>query len=818
MTPRALPVNPENTPHNILNAGFSIIPCKEDKTPDVISWTPYQSKRMTEAECSRLFNKGARIGVIGGAVSGNLECIDFDDPSAYEPFLDLLELRTPGLRDKLTLHEKTPRGGYHVIYRSEGPVAGNTKLAMKPGKDEQGRDTWEVRIETRGEGGYFLAAPSQGYKLLSGSLLECPVLSADEVQTIHETAKAFDLKKPTEQRQTERKEARTRSDGPSPGDQYNQDNDIADILRAHEWRPAQRTTAGVGWTRPGKKDGVSGVLLSKTGNFYVWSSNAHPLEAGQSYSAFALYAAYEHDGNFSAAARALLREKEPDRAKAEEPRHDKPPEDGAAPSSLSSDEILDALDANEDGDATLFIELNQGRFAYDHSGGCWYVFRDHHWHEDITGQAVAALQDVIDLYGMEAKRQAECRLEAEKAGQKEQAGQHETFEEALLKRIRHLQGLKRKMDVLKLAGTDWSAQGRPSLALTGEEWDRHPMLLGCSNGVIDLTSGEHRQGRPTDYIKMFAPTPWLGLDAPATAWERFLQEIFAGNQELIDYIQRLLGYGITGRITELIFPIFHGPHGRNGKGTLLETVRHVLGELAVPIEAEMLLVQKHPRHSGAPTSDIMALRGRRLVWASETGDGRRLDVGKGKWLTGGDTMTGRAPYGKRQVTFPPTHKVILLTNHKPHAPANDDALWARLHLIPFTLSFVDNPTKPNERPRNPSLPEDLKSEAPRILGWLVRGCLEWQKEGLNPPQTVLTATEDYRADEDLIGNFFSDCCVVEKNAEVPAGKLYEAYQKWCTEMGHKPMSGTKFGKDMKDRLDFYDDRRGIFYIGLGLRE
>ena len=321
-----------------------------------------------------------------------------------------------------------------------------------------------------------------------------------------------------------------------------------------------------------------------------------------------------------------------------------------------------------------------------------------------------------------------------------------------------------------------------------------------------------------DYIKTFAPTPWLGLDAPAHLWVRFLQEIFDGDEQLVGYIQRLLGYAITGRTTELIFPIFHGPHGRNGKGTLLETVRHVLGELATPIEAEMLLVQNHHRQSGAPTSDIMALRGRRLVWASETGDGRHLDAGKGKWFTGGDTMTGRAPYGKRQVNFPPKHKVILLTNHKPHAPANDDALWARLHLIPFTLSFVDNPTKPNERQRNPSLPEDLKREAPGILAWLVRGCLEWQKEGLNPPQTVLTATEDYRTDEDLIGNFLSERCTFEKNAEVPAGKLYEAYQKWCAEMGHRPMSGTKFGLDLKERIDSYSDRRGTFYIGLKLRE
>jgi putative DNA primase/helicase len=230
----------------------------------------------------------------------------------------------------------------------------------------------------------------------------------------------------------------------------------------------------------------------------------------------------------------------------------------------------------------------------------------------------------------------------------------------------------------------------------------------------------------------------------------------------------------------------------------------------------MLLLQSHGRQSGAPASDIMALRGRRLVWASETGEGRYLDAGKLKWLTGGDTLTGRVPYGKRQDTFSPTHTVILLTNHRPHAAASDHALWARIHLIPFSQSFVDDPTKPNEHKRDPSLLEKLAREASGILAWLVRGCLLWQKEGLRPPKAVLAATESYRMDEDLIGNFLSECCIVGENAETPAGKLYKAYQQWCAQMGHKSVSGTKFGMNLKDRFDSYEDRRGTFYRGLGL--
>jgi putative DNA primase/helicase len=491
--------------------------------------------------------------------------------------------------------------------------------------------------------------------------------------------------------------------------------------------------------------------------------------------------------------------------------------DGATAQDISTKKVLEALDSNEDGDAALFVEEHQGHLAYDHSSGSWYVYDGHHWHEDTTDKALALVQRVIDRYAAEAEQQSKLRVAAERVGDKALATDHEEWEAKALKRIRALQSLNRKTAVLKLAAADWSAQDRPSLALTGQEWDKNPMLLGCANGVIDLRSGKLRSGVPEDYVRTYAPTEWQGLHAPAPEWDKFLTDIFNRDEPLIAYIQRLVGYASTGSTCDHAYPILYGPHGRNGKGTLLETLGYVLGPLAGPIEAEMLLIHGFDRHSGGPTSDIMALRGKRLVWASETGEGRHFNVGKTKWLTGGDTLTGRAPYGKRQVSFRPTHKMFLLTNDKPHASATDDALWARLHLIPFTLSFVDNPTKPNERKRDASLPEKLKGEASAILAWLVRGCLEWQTQGLNPPEVVRMATEEYRKDEDLMGLFLSECCTFDKNAEVPAGKLYEAYQRWCAEMGHKPVSGTKFGKIMKERFDSYPDRRGVFYIGLGLR-
>lgn len=283
-----------NAAHTLLAAGFSVIPTGANKKAS-IPWAQYQNQRMTEDEAKRHFPKAARLAVIGGKVSGNLECLDFDDPTTFKPFLELLEMRCPGLPDKL-LKRQTPSGGYHLVYRSASPVAGNLKLAS----DQAG----EVRIETRGEGGYFLSPPSMGYKILSGSMTKCPTLTADEVQAIHTTARAFDLRESTKGGTT----PHTSDNSNSPGSQFNQAHQVADILEAKGWKEDRRTTLGMGWTRPGKDDGTSGVLLDDTGNFYVFSANAHPLEPGQSYSAFALFTMYDHGGDFSAAAKALAGE------------------------------------------------------------------------------------------------------------------------------------------------------------------------------------------------------------------------------------------------------------------------------------------------------------------------------------------------------------------------------------------------------------------------------------------------------------------------------------------------------------------------------
>ena len=510
-----------------------------------------------------------------------------------------------------------------------------------------------------------------------------------------------------------------------------------------------------------------------------------------------------------------MRARVADTVEAERPLYAAPPEpadqEPGGDGRFSHTEVERALDANEDGDAWLFVQIHRERFVFDHAEAGWYEWAGHYWQRDDLNEALTGIDEIVKEYEIAALRWAWRANAAAKKGNEDERKAAEAREEAFRKRIHVLHGLGRKKRVLELA-----TAGSRSLGVSGDEWDGAPYLLGCKNGVVELRTGDFRPGRQEDFIRTVAPVEWRGLDEPAPEWEAFLKSVFDGQEEIALYLRRLLGYGITGLVVEHVFPILHGI-GRNGKGTLLEILGEVLGHLAAPVQAEMLLDQGRARSSAGPSADVMALRGRRIAWASETNEGRKLDSSRVKALVGGDTLVGRAPYGRREISFKPSHLLLLMTNHKPKVDAEDYALWKRIALIPFPLSFVDNPFKPNERPKDPDLPEKLRAEGPGILAWLVSGCLEWQRQGLNPPEVVRLATSDYQADEDLIQHFINDRCIVRKACEAKANQIYQAYQAWCSDNGHRPLSGTKFGAKMKVRFDSY--KRGIVhYIGIGLLE
>ncbi len=410
-------------------------------------------------------------------------------------------------------------------------------------------------------------------------------------------------------------------------------------------------------------------------------------------------------------------------------------------------------------------------------------------------------------------RQSQTAIEA--------IGENETKTKQLRKRIGQLSTRRRADEVLELASS-----GADSLAIEGHEWDRNPYLLACPNGVIDLRTGELREGRQEEYIKTVCPTeykgtdigcPKKGTDAPCPAWEEFLFQIFDEDQELISYVKRLLGYSMLGLSTQHEFYIFWG-QGRNGKGTLFQALSDVLGPYVSQAPKEMLLYNRFRPAASSPRSELMALRGKRLVWASESDEGRHLDTSQVKWLSGGDSLVAREVYGKHQVEFRPTFTLFLQTNHKPKANAYDYALWERIRLIPFNLSFVDDPQRDHERKRDPNLAEKLKVEGSGILSCLVQGCLDFQEHGLAPPDTVKMATESYRKDEDVIQQSFDECFYIDPEASVKAGEAYRTHVEWCDRNRIRAKSKNVFAEWMGERFVKVRKKEGLYYLGAGLRE
>jgi putative DNA primase/helicase len=474
---------------------------------------------------------------------------------------------------------------------------------------------------------------------------------------------------------------------------------------------------------------------------------------------------------------------------------------------FTPEELSKAVYSEQDGDASIYIKLYRDRFRFDHSSGIWLERKEHYYSEDIIGESLAAIDKITGLYEKEAARFFWLQMKAVK--EQNTKAEHEAEKElkAYRRKIGLLQKIQWKQAVLQLA-----AAGKHSLGLTGNEWDQDPWILPCINGIVDLKTGNLRPGRKDEYIKTVCPHEYKGLGLETPAWKVFIASLF-DNTEIAAFIQRLFGSALLGVVIEHLLPILTGG-GRNGKGTILEALKYALGALAGPVPSELLLRQRDSKNPDAPSASLMALRGKRIVWASETERGRQFSTQRVKWLCGGDTVTGRDPFGRRQVEFSPTHSIFLLTNDKPRANASDFAFWSRVLLIPFRFTFIDNPQGLYERKRDPHQLEKLKAEAPGILTWLVGGCLEWQKQGLNPPKSILAETEQYRQGEDQISRFIEDCCFINSTVEVKSGELFKAYRQWCEENGERATSGRTFGEEIGKKFDSYRKATGVHYTGL----
>lgn len=343
---------------------------------------------------------------------------------------------------------------------------------------------------------------------------------------------------------------------------------------------------------------------------------------------------------------------------------------------------------------------------------------------------------------------------------------------------------------------------QPLLAEQAEAMDGDPDLLGLPSGVLELRSGKHRRHHQRDRITKVAGCDF-DPNATAPVWDRFVSEAMGGDAELIDYLQRLAGYALSGRRGDHVLPIFWGS-GANGKSTALGALQAALGEYAGSA-APGLLIQKHGNEHPTGLAD---LQGRRLVVVSETGESGRLNEEQVKALTGGDRITARR-MRMDFYTFEPTHLLLLQTNHRPRVGGTDEGIWRRLRLIPFTVTVAPDR-------RDPALPEKLRAELPGILNWCWQGWQRYRQEGFNDPAAVRAATSEYRDASDQVGAFLADCCCIDDTATTTAAELYRAYVQWAQDAGERPRSQRNFGMRLSER-GFDRVRTGTAHRWRGLR-
>jgi putative DNA primase/helicase len=333
------------------------------------------------------------------------------------------------------------------------------------------------------------------------------------------------------------------------------------------------------------------------------------------------------------------------------------------------------------------------------------------------------------------------------------------------------------------------ARAEPSIAIMPEELDRDPWLLAVQNGVLDLRTGRLGPNSRELMITKLVPASF-DPESRCDKWEEFLRRVLNGSAELIDFLQRAVGYSLTGSTSARVLFFLYGM-GANGKSTFLEILRALLAGYAQQADFTSFL---DTNRGDGPRNDIARLFGARVVTSSEVGEGKRLNESLVKTLTGKDTVTARFLHAE-YFEYKPQFKLWLAANHRPVIRGTDSAIWDRVRLIPFTISI-----SPEER--DPELVEKLLAELSGILAWSVAGCLHWRQRGLAAPSAVTLATDTYRKDSDTLGAFLEECCdlaIGNANIATPATELYLAYRKWAEIGGEYVLPQTTFGRRLEER-------------------
>lgn len=523
-------------------------------------------------------------------------------------------------------------------------------------------------------------------------------------------------------------------------------------------------------------------------------------------------------------------------------------------------EVPDMLryeDRNEQGDGELLQIRQQGQFVFDHTAQKWMRFNGVIWEEDSVAQAEKLpMDELARLYDAAADKLAEqladeqvkaeaklAQLEADQEAAR-QAREDEKIvslgweldkakkelarltgslgakKKRLQERARKLRGRTRAMNVLKVAST-----GQGSLGISGKEWEQHPLLMACADGLVDLETGKLFRSTPGHYLMKSSPMPYVGLVTFSDWWEGHLRKIFCDDEDLVDYFEHIVGYSVTGERYNKDIWVAYGPQANNGKSFTFNTIKSVVGDYATTIKVDVLL--DDGRDSKGPDPDMMVLDGLRMGLASEAGEKARFSIEKIKAITGGDDVRARGMYMDSKIIQSKV-KLWLHTNTIPKLTGYDPGFQLRLKVIPFMAKFTPRPEEADPRrfiyPAMDQQEATLiqQREGPAIFSWVLRCARKFLRNThYSTPSAVSQFTKEYFDEQDLLKQFIDACCNEAPDEETQAKHLYAAFKKYCMEELGTPesrlISFKSFGLELQKRYRRRMSNR-VYYRGLVLKD
>lgn len=425
------------------------------------------------------------------------------------------------------------------------------------------------------------------------------------------------------------------------------------------------------------------------------------------------------------------------------------------------------------------------RYCYDFKS--WYIYDNVRWVEDKTENVSIMANDMLKSMEIGLLNEAIKETDPKKS---------EDMVKAYKKHIKNSRSNKGKNNFLK--------ETMPLLPITSSELDSHIELINAPNGTYNVKTGQLLPHNKDDYITQVTNVPIVeGSKCPM--WEKFINQIFLGNKELIKYVQKAVGYSLTGFTKEQCMFILFGD-GNNGKGVFVSIIDYIVNDYSKHIQAETI---SQIRKGSDASPDLMSIKDSRFVFVNESNEEVAFNEALIKQLTGEDKVTGRRLYCPN-ISFFPHFKIWMSTNYKPKIKGTDNGIWRRLKIIPFELNLQGDEV-------DTELKNKLKDEAQGILWWCIEGLKLYLKEGLIEPDIVKNSVKEFRDDSNVLKHFITDCVIEKKGSKVRARELYNRYVNWCKENNETAKNSTRFGIDMKKYATKDDTGNYVYYVDIDIR-